>query len=268
MLVFIPRHFETKSLLKSLIHKEVAKICFTSQKTLQECRWEILCQIAEWLNISKVLNLYQDEIPRNQLITLLLTDVKHKNMKHVPQDEMEWTRQLNSWLRNNAIGSNVKDRTIYRLLAVDGFEGLEPKYLKLYLKNVFDPRYIRHEYRLHIIAIRKMYDWFETDPAVSSLTGTDSGCVVFLALLHLYMTELNHLLLDDQIALQANCAREWAEGFLYRNANYYNDVRNVNNNMLETVIKIYKDAWKETQEWKQVGKEYLQNLNNKIIKTN
>ncbi|GFQ91198.1 ribonucleoside-diphosphate reductase subunit M2 [Trichonephila clavata] len=120
---------------------------------------------------------------------------------------------------------DVKERDIYQLLAVDGFDGFEAKHLKFYLSVILDQKVVRHEYRFHIKAVRAMYRWFESQPKVSSLTGTDSGCVVFLTLLQLYMNKLQ--LMDDEVTLQVHLAKRLAEGFLHRNANYYKDVRNV-----------------------------------------
>lgn len=245
-------------MLENLLNGKVVKHCIETQKSLQECRWHVLCQVAEWLQVPHVLDTYEDEIPRQQLLTLLLKDLKSKNMKHVPRDDTEWMHQLNLWLRFN--GTEIKDRTICRLLAVDGFEGLEPKCLKSYLKNVLNPSYLRHEYRIHLVAVRHMYEWFETRDDVSCLTGTDSGCVVFLALLQLFVRELQHVLTDDPTARQVRNAREWTENYLFRHANYYRDVRNVTGELLQELGQTYRDTWKGQPGWKRVGQEKLQSL--------
>ncbi|GFY55662.1 uncharacterized protein TNIN_424451 [Trichonephila inaurata madagascariensis] len=75
-------------------------------------------------------------------------------------------------------------------VAVDGFDGFEAKHLKLYLSAILDQKFVRQEYRLHVKAVRAMCRWFESQPQVSSLTEMDSGCVVFLTLLQLYMNKL------------------------------------------------------------------------------
>ncbi|GFR19963.1 uncharacterized protein TNCT_325881 [Trichonephila clavata] len=82
-----------------------------------------------------------------------------------------------------------------------------------------------------------MYRWFESQPQVSSLTETDSGCVVFLTLLQLYVNKLE--MLEDEITLQVHLAKRSAEGFLHRNANYYKDVRNVMEALLQELGNIY-----------------------------
>ncbi|GFQ80494.1 ribonucleoside-diphosphate reductase subunit M2 [Trichonephila clavata] len=101
---------------------------------------------------------------------------------------------------------DVKERDIYRWLAVDGFDGFEAKHLKLYLSAILDQKFIRQEYRLHIKAVLAMYRWFDSQPQMSSLTGTDSGCVVFLTLLQLYVNKLE--MMEDEITLQKKA--EWA----------------------------------------------------------
>ena len=254
----IPNPFETDSALEALLRKKVVRHCIETQKTLHECRWHVLCQVADWLQVSHVLDTYEDEIPRQRLLTLLLNDIKCKNIKQLPQNESEWTRQLTLWLRQNT--SEIKNRTMCRLLAVDGFEGLEPKYLKFYLKNVLNPSYLRREYRIHLMAVRKMYEWFDSRPEVSCLTGTDSGCIVFLALLQLYGRELKHVMMNDQVARHVDCAREWVENFLYRNVNYYKDVHNVTEELLGELGQSYKETWKGQPGWEQVGQEKLQGL--------
>ncbi|GFR14686.1 ribonucleoside-diphosphate reductase subunit M2 [Trichonephila clavata] len=167
----------------------------------------------------------QNAYVKDQLLQLLSKGIKRKNLKHIPQDESEWIHLLNVWLRQSTMDHDVKERDIYQLLAVDGFDGFEAKHLKFYLSVILDQKVVWHEYRFHIKAVRAMYRWFESQPKVSSLTGTDSGCVVFLTLLQLYMNKLQ--LMDDEVTLQVHLAKRLAEGFLHRNANYYKDVRNV-----------------------------------------
>ncbi|GFS53161.1 uncharacterized protein TNCV_4516921 [Trichonephila clavipes] len=154
-------------------------------------------------------------------------------------------------------GSDVKERDIYRLLAVDGFDGFEAKHLKLYLPSILDQKFIRQEYRLHVKAVRAMYQWFESQPQVSSLTGTDSGCVVFLTLLQLYMNNLE--MMEDEITLQMHLAKRSEEGFFHRNANYYKDVRNVTEALLQELGNIYVQEWQD-KDWTFVANEQLTRL--------
>lgn len=196
------KHSEIKFALEAC----VAERCLETHGSLRECRWHVLCLVAEWLQIPNALDLYADEMQRDRLATLLLNDVKHKNVKLLPRDELEWNRLLTGWLRRGPV---VKDRLVYQLLAVDGFDGVESHHLKSYLPNVIDPGCIRQQYRLHVMAVRYMYEWFESKPEVSSLTGTDSACVVFLALVQLYAEDQK----DEMIVLQAHKAKVWGEGF-------------------------------------------------------
>ncbi|GFQ90093.1 uncharacterized protein TNCT_26581 [Trichonephila clavata] len=102
-----------------------------------------------------------------------------------------------------------------------------------------------------------MYRWFESQPQVSSLTGTDSGCVVFLTLLQLYVNKLE--MMEDEITLQVHLAKRSAEGFLHRNANYYKDVRNVTEALLQGLGNIYVQEW-QGKDWTSVANEQLGRL--------
>lgn len=225
--------------------------CRTTRGNLLASRWHVLRRVSEWLQIPDMLDLYLDEIQRNQLVSLLYKGTKHT--KQLPQDDAEWSRLLTFWIRQN----RVEDRLIYHILAVDGFDGFEPKDLKYYLPAVIDPGCIRWEYRQHGIAVRSMYQWFESHSDVSSLTGSDSGCVVFLALLQLYVEEIPPV--DEQIAMQAHRAQAWAEGYLYRNASNHQDVRKVTPDLLRELGRVYGNAW----DWHQVAREQLASLINK-----
>lgn len=245
------------SKLKHLLLQEVVGRYQSVQGTLREAQWHVLCQVANWLEIPDFIHLQQDEIQRN-----VLSKVLFKNSKTLPQTDNEWTRLLSQWLRQNMLhSSDVKERLICQILAVDGFDGLECTDLKNYLVNVVDPGCIRQEYKLHIIAVRHMYDWFDTHASVASLTGTDSACVVFLALLQLYMYHLPQLMTNEQIAIHAHKAKAWGENFLHRNASYYNDVRKVKFNLLEELSQVYVKAW--PHDWRPLAQELLTGLTHK-----
>ncbi|GFR03762.1 uncharacterized protein TNCT_320351 [Trichonephila clavata] len=146
-----------------------------------------------------------------------------------------------------------------RHLPIAGFDGFEANHLKFYLSVILDQKVVRHEYRFHIKAVRALYRWFESQPKVSSLTGTDSGCVVFLTLLQLYMNKLQ--LMDDEVTLQVHLAKRLAEGFLHRNANYYKGVRNVTEVLLQELGNIYVEEW-QGKDWTCVANEQLARLMN------
>lgn len=263
---FLQKHLEIVSLdekLQDLLHKKVAQHCLKGYKeeTLEQHRWKVLCEVASWLQLSDTLHIQQNEWVLDELLTLLLKDLKPKNVKQMPREELEWSRLLSQWMRLHA-SEDVVGRQIYRLLAVDGFEGFEAKDLRSYLSNILNPKDIRKEYCQHVNAVRSMYDWIELQPDVSSLMGTDSACIVFLALLQLFERKLEELFSDDHIALRAHQARRLAEGFLHRNANYYKDVRKVTEEMLRELGERYEMAWKG-KDWSQLGTELMTQLVNK-----
>ncbi|GFQ82900.1 uncharacterized protein TNCT_346561 [Trichonephila clavata] len=106
---------------------------------------KVLQQVAEWLHIPNALSMHQDDCVKDQLLQLLSKGIKRKNFLKIPQDESEWTHLLNVWLRCNTMDHDVKERDIYRWLAVDGFDGFEAKHLKLCLSAILDQKFIRQE---------------------------------------------------------------------------------------------------------------------------
>lgn len=221
--------------------------------------------MARWLDLPADIDYGQDY--RDHLIRLLLTTTtttKKKRLRELPHDEAECLRLLSQWLRCNTLpnGKDVAQRHMYRILAVDGFDGLEAKDLKNYVSSIWNPTGCRLEYRLHGTAVRDMYDWIDASPEVSSLTGTDSACVVFLALLELYGQHLSRVMMDDEVAHQTQRARLGVEGFLHRNASYYKDVRKVNEVMLKTLGLVYS---KRFEQWQKVGSELLTALCHKRL---
>ncbi|KAG8175208.1 hypothetical protein JTE90_022631 [Oedothorax gibbosus] len=243
--------------IKSALDAWVADRCRETRSTLREGRFYVLGQVAEMLMIPNVWDMQDNIQQRDELATILLKDVKCKQPKLLPNDRQEWNRFLLSWIRRGPI---TKDRLMYHLLAVDGFDGVEHKCLKNYLINVVDPDCLRQMYRLHMTAVRHMYEWFDNQPQISSLTGVDSACVVFLALLQLYRDCL--CLQDEVIAMQAHQAKLWAERFLHRDSSYYQDVRKITLNLLQELGQVYKSAWRD-RDWKLVAMEQLTNLPNK-----
>lgn len=243
--------------LKILLHKRVIHHCRC--QTVHNARWKVLQDVAEWLQISESFDLFYDEIERDRLITILSKDTKRKHVQLIPLDESDWTRLLKQWLNQNMIEKDVKERTVYALLAVDGFHGFESQDLKFYLPNMIDVACVRRIYRSHSRAVRNMYYWIDNHPDLCSLTGTDSGCVIFLALLRLYAKEMKNIMMDDKFVMQTNRIKLWAEGFLYRNAKYYDDVRKVTDQVLDDLGKVYVSYNKD---WCQVAEENLKLLLN------
>lgn len=207
---------------------------------------------------------HDDDSERDRFVRLLMIHANKKKIREFPRDESECVRLLRQWLRYNTLpnGKDVKQRGIYRVLAVDGLDGFEAKHLKAYVSGLWYPDQRRPEYKRHDGAVRCMYDWIEANPDVSSLTGTDSACVVFLALLNCYRRGLPRLLMDDEIASQTKRARCWAEGFLHRDVSFYRDVRKVTDVLLDELCEVYADAF---ENWHDVGTEFLKSLCNKRL---
>lgn len=233
-------------------------------ETLRFHRRQLIKQLADWIGFFD-----EDEDSstkdengryRHELVTLLAATSK-KYFVDVPADNSEWTKLLNKWLKANTSGAVLSNRNVYRILAVDGFRGFKPKHLTSYLPEVLLP--LREEYKSHVRGVRSMYEFFDENEKVSSLTGTDSACVIFLALLHWYGRRMgDDLMKDDQITFQVKQAKLWAEGYLQQNGEYYHDVKNVDENLLETFGKIYGDEFKNDDEsWKVIGCELLPMVN-------
>lgn len=231
--------------------------------TLQFHRRKLINQLRDWIGV-----FYEDEDStrdensnfRHELVSLLATALK-QNLKDIPLENSEWTKLLNKWLRANTSGTVISSREIYRILAVDGFRGFKPNHLKCYLPDILLP--LRMEYKSHVRAIRNMYQFFDENENVSSLTGTDSACVIFLSLIDWYALQMkNDLMLDDQIMFKVHEAKSWAEGCLQQHGEYYRDVKNVDEKLLKKFGIIYAEQFKEDESWKVIGRELLTNLNN------
>lgn len=265
----IQKHWSTSSLdeeIKKLLHEKLVRqvVLGRPYESLRFHRRQLVKQLADWVGFfdeddftsSKDENVHY----RHELMNLLVTASK-KYFIDVPSDQSEWTKLLNKWLKANTSGAVLLNRSIYRILAVDGFKGFKPKHLTLYLPEILLP--LREEYKSHVRGIRNMYTFFDKNEKVSSLTGTDSACVIFLALLRWYENQMeNDLMKDDQIIFQVKQAKSWAEGHLQQHREYYHDVRNVNENLLDMFGKIYGEEFKNSDKsWKVIGHELLPKLN-------
>lgn len=193
---------------------------------------------------------------RNRLLGLLSSVSKQNS---TPADNSDWVKLLNKWIKANSSGAVLSNREIYEILAVDGFRGFKPKHLKLHLPEVLSPP--RKERESHRRGVRSMYDFFRERKGVSGLTGTDSACVVFLALIRWYSSRMrDDLMLDDQIEYGVGRAKIWAEGFLQQHADYYPDVKNVDEELLEEFGGVYERQFRD-ESWREVGRELLAGLN-------
>lgn len=248
------------SCLKMLLERAVASRMYLNPiyQNIQYHRRHLLRDVASWLNVSlddPDIEKYHDE-----LIALFHDEGGSKNPKFIPRNETTWVKLLQNWIRQNMYGYLVKDRNIYRLLAVDGFRGFESKHLKLYLTNVIQNAPLRRELKRHNQAVRCIYEWFDQDKLMSSLTGTHTACIVFLTLIRLYKKQV--AILDDIVRMMVNQAEISAESFLHRDSDYYKLLKNVNEQLLDTCEQIYIDAFLN---WQSVSMELLNELSERII---
>lgn len=254
----IPKHLSAESLdkkIQSLLTQKVVLRVVNGRPsdTIQFHRHQLAEELLGW--ITKDVPDTFNATYRDQLLTILASAFK-QTIKDIPIDESEWIKLLNQWIRINSLNDVISTRDIYRVLAVDGFRGFRPKDLKRYLSSILIP--IRTEYRMHDKGVRAMYEFFDKDLTIESLTGTDSACVIFLALLEFYVSNLK--LLDDQICYQVQQAKSWAEGYLHKQSDYYHDVKNVTENLIKTLGNVYSQQFTYPEDWKTVAKELLKNM--------
>jgi hypothetical protein len=174
------------------------------------------------------------------------------NLSTLPQISSEWKKQLSRYVRQN--GDVVNTQHLYQLFAVDGFAGVN--HLKLYLNNIIDnlPSYQRR----YVSAIRKMYQWMMTQNKLSDLTGSDSAVVVFLALLKLFENRVN--IFDQMVKFILHRARLNADALLHKNANYYQDVRRIDENLLDELGRVFETEYDDLEELQFVAVNKLNNL--------
>lgn len=244
--------------LKVLLNQKLVGMVLRGRisDSLQHHRMTLIRELADWIKPFTDLPDSYDARYRNQLLSLFAT-VSKQTVKNIPFEYSEWLKLFNQWIRCNSEKEVIFDRKIFEILAVDGFRGIGVKDLKQYLGGILLP--VRVEYRTHIQGIRAMYEHFDENLIIESLIGTDSACVIFLALLHLY---INHLeIFDDQVFIRVRRARLWAEGFLHNHRDYYRDLKQVNENVLTTLGNVYTQQFHNDEEWKKIGKELIKHLN-------
>lgn len=225
--------------------------------TLDFHRQKLIEELIHWVQPSQnVINTY-DSTYRDKLMTLLSSASKH-NVKDVPLDESEWLKLMNQWIRNTSNEEIIFNRDIYQILAVDGFHGLRPKDLKHYLTGVLLP--FRSEFKMHVKGVRAMYEYFDQNSYIGSLSGTDSACAIFLALLELFSKLLNEVLMDDQVRFQLQQVKSWVEGFLHKHSEYYRDVKYVDESLLKKLMNIYSEQFTDEKKLKYVGGELFKDL--------
>lgn len=227
--------------------------------SLMQHRRKLIEQISSWILSSESTGIEPiDYFFRDELLTLLLDETKHFS-REIPQEESEWAKLISQWTRNNSTDDIVYSRNIYRILAVDGFLGIKPKDLKLYLPNILSP--LRNMFIMHVNGVRAMYEFFETH--VESLSGTDTAGVIFLALLDVYASQHPFLLLDDHVARKVQQTRAMVDGYLHRQSKYFCDLRKVTGITLQILAELYAKQFTREDHLKNVGKELIKRLNAK-----
>lgn len=259
----VQKHLSIESLNKKLINLIKKKLVYhvlegRPTDTLDFHRHKLIEELTHWIQPSEIVVNSNDSSYRDQLMTLLSSTCKQK-VKDVPLDESEWLKLLNQWIRNSSSEEIIFTREIYQILAVDGFSGFRPKDLKNYLASVLVP--LRPEFKMHAKGVRAMYEFFDQHSNIESLSGTDSACAIFLALLVLYENLLQKLLMDDQVRFQLQQAKSWAEGFLHKHSDYYHDVKHVNDMLLKTLGDVYAGQFTDDEKMKHVGRELFKNFN-------
>lgn len=225
--------------------------------TLDFHRHKLIEELIEWIQPSQnVVNTY-DATYRDELMTLLSSASKQQ-VKDVPLDESEWLKLMNQWIRNTSNEEIIINREVYKILAVDGFHGFRPKDLKHYLTCILLP--LRTEFKMHAKGVRAMYEYFDQNLSIESLSGTDTACSIFLALLKLYAKLLKEKLTDDLVRHQLQQVQSWAEGFLHKHSEYYRDVKHVDEMLLRTLGNVYCEQFTDLKKMKYVGNELLKNL--------
>lgn len=253
--------------LKYLLNLKLAHHILNSEEnaydTYESHCLDLLKTVRGWLKLSDVEN-HDDETHwfKQKLVKLFVTTAsRHYAIKETPRDLSEWTRLLLHWTKQNTCsdGDLIKEREVYFLMAVDGFSGFKVKDLRKYLVNLFST--LRDPYKTHHRAVRRMYEWLDQSAVCSSLTGTDSACVVFLALLKVY--DDNKLAGNDHsIKFHLNSVRQWTEGFLHQHAHYYKVIQSIDNLVLDELGRVYVEAFPE---WNKIGYELIATLENFII---
>lgn len=241
-------------LTQKLIHQIVTG---RTTETLDSHRRRLLEELTRWiLPCEKSPDTYDPSF-RDELITILASGSKYF-WNEIPLEESEWVKLTNQWVRNNSSDEVVFSRDIYQVLAVDGFSGFRPKDLKNYLSQILVP--LRVEFRAHAKGVRAMYDFFNQQESIESLTGTDSACIVFLVLLQFYAAHLEREMLDDQVSIQMQQTQSLAEGYLHKHSDYYRDLKNVDESMMKTLESVYSEHLADRLQWEIVGQELFKQL--------
>ncbi|GFQ71440.1 hypothetical protein TNCT_360661 [Trichonephila clavata] len=76
------KHLETElqTDLKRLLQQKVVYQCLVggTEETIEQHRWKVLQQVAEWLHIPNAFSMHQDDCVKDQLLQLLSKGIKRK----------------------------------------------------------------------------------------------------------------------------------------------------------------------------------------------
>lgn len=191
----------------------------------------------KWNKCLQSFNMSHDEMNAYKLIK---TDdyVNHYDLNKfisilVRRDQI--TRDPNSSekiLRNNDLN---------KLLAVDGFLGFECNDIKNYIDN------LKFGYGddSHVDTVREMYNCEK----IANLSGTDSACIVFSALIEVFGKHIQ----DDQMKMQLNKIHEDNTSYLIKNGRYYTDIETIRNDMSK-LTSFYENKMKAVPKLDQIAR--------------
>lgn len=234
--------------LKLVRHLQAAKPTDSFVKVASN----MIQEIKQWLHLPDQV-IETNDLQESLMNLMVRTASKHYAIKDMPTDPSEWSRLITHWLRQNTFNNIIKGREIYYLLSVDGFMGFLD--LKKYVSNITGT--LRQPYSTHNHAVRKMYEWIDVSP-IACLTGTDSACVIFLALLKFYEKHL--VIYNHDVLTHLNQVRVWTEGLLHQHSNYYRIIKQVNDTLLDELGKVYVNQFSNEEDWKLIGKEQTDKL--------
>lgn len=185
--------------------------------------------------------------------------VKFLELELEPLDKSEWIKSLAKWMKKNP--RSARDPTLYRILAVDCFDGSDPVE---YVSNVTSELLrMPNSLRSHLRGVRNAYKELSEHP-LSDLPGPEMALVVHWALLSLFSKCLE--VRDDRSLYLLLGAKRNAEERLYANVEYCEDVRLVDETVVEKVGQIYKAAFDSDEDLKMVAELKVDKLVRRLEK--
>lgn len=217
-----------------------------SHLSVRDHRLTVLREVIDILKLQpSVTQVCED---RRELVNFLELELE-------PLDKIEWSKNLVKWMRKNP--RSARDPTLYRLLAVDCFDGSD---LVEYVSNVAIETFrMPHAQRCHLRGVRNIYKELSSlEHPLSSLPGPEMSLVVHWALLSLFSKLLE--IRDDRSKHLLLGAKRNAEERLYANVEYYEDVRLADEAVVQKVEKIYSAAFDSEEDLKTVAQRKVEKL--------